>query len=151
MGWGVRGDHRLLEFDGVGRVAGFHRGQLRFQSGYELQPFQPDPIPPLQHINISTNPRSQEIILTVQRIKGSNAGVSTFRCYPDTAADSHKDIIQRGTDIQTPRQLHMLRRPNAYPPANGGSTSTTSSGPRTVDWSRTATSLSRKLLRERIR
>ncbi|GGH89666.1 hypothetical protein GCM10007170_01620 [Arthrobacter liuii] len=88
----------------------FTAASKRFKPRHELQPFQPDPIPPLQHIHTGANidPGSQSSVLKVQRIKGSNAGVSTFRCYPDTPADSHRRIIQRGTDIEV---WSIRRRP----------------------------------------
>ncbi|MFC8525475.1 hypothetical protein, partial [Pseudarthrobacter sp. NPDC057230] len=68
-----------------------------------LQPFQPELIPPLQHIDISANtgPGGKEMILTVQRIEGSNRGRNTLQNHPNIRADSHTHIIQRGTDIQT--------------------------------------------------
>jgi hypothetical protein len=121
MHWRVRGKHGLLESDALRRIACLHGGELRLQTGRDFQPFQSKLVPPLQHINISTNthPGSQESILTVQRIKGSNRGMNTFQSHPKTCPDSHEHIIQRGTDIQDRRGLQQQRAATpseGYPP-----------------------------------
>ena len=38
-------------------------------------------------------------VLKNQRTQGSNGGTKTLQIHPNTTADSHTDIIHRGTDI----------------------------------------------------
>ncbi|HEY1156811.1 MAG TPA: hypothetical protein VGE95_11040, partial [Arthrobacter sp.] len=51
-------------------------------------------------INTRTNSSAggQESIFTVQGIKGTHGGMNTLRTCPNTTADSHRRIIQQGSD-----------------------------------------------------
>ncbi|VXB68080.1 hypothetical protein ARTHRO8AJ_340123 [Arthrobacter sp. 8AJ] len=102
---GVRRRHRLLEGNGFGSIQRLHRGELRLQPGRNLQPFQPDLIPPLKHVNTGTNAGagSQGSIFEIKRIESSNRGTNTLQSHLNTTADSHSHIMQRGTDIQSVR------------------------------------------------
>ncbi|MDQ0665009.1 hypothetical protein QFZ35_003507 [Arthrobacter ulcerisalmonis] len=99
---GVGRGHGLLELDRLDRVPGLHCRELRFQPGRQLHAFQPELVPPLQDIHISTNTGSggsQKRVFEGQRIKGSNRGMNTLQHHPNTPTDSHEHIIQRGCDI----------------------------------------------------
>ncbi|VXC41652.1 hypothetical protein ARTHRO8AJ_50132 [Arthrobacter sp. 8AJ] len=74
---------------------------MSFQPGRQLQPFQAQLVPALEHIHTdaSMSSGSQESVLFLQRIKGGNGGMDPLQSHPSTTADSHTDIIHRGTDI----------------------------------------------------
>ena len=96
----------MLDVNGIRHVPGFHRRELRLQPGHKLKPLQPQPIPPLQHIHLRPSARGsidpgrfKESVLQNQHIQRSNSGRNALHHHRQIRTDSHKHIIQPGSDI----------------------------------------------------
>ncbi|MFF1881690.1 hypothetical protein ACFVVC_09520 [Pseudarthrobacter sp. NPDC058196] len=117
----LRRKQSMLEPDALRHIPRLHRRQLGLQPGHELQPFQTQLIPPLQHVHVGTGSQAntcisptaytvtsarrglQGMIFQNQHIQGSNRGPNSLHYRRQIRTDSHRDMIQRGTDIKRSR------------------------------------------------